>query len=279
LLHSSAVEGQGHETVYPTLSVRLSDFRLAHFDIAVTAMNKDLRLPDQEGWSNGGPRTDGFYKTLLAMTGHDLRHPLQVIVSVNSLLSRRLSEPADCEYLARSQDASLQLTKQLDRLIEALRVHDRARESSLQPVFLNSVFEAIQREHGVTAEMNGLTLRVAKTQAVVMSDPFLLEGILRNLIYNAIKYTPKGGKILVGCRRSRAGFRIQVHDTGMGICPNDRTKIFEAFQRLNASASDGLGLGLFIVRHAADSLGHQIDVSSTPGKGSCFSVTVVSAET
>jgi signal transduction histidine kinase len=206
------------------------------------------------------------------MAGHDLRHPLQVICSVNSLLSRRLLGIAEREYLARSRDASLQVIKQLDGLIEALRVHERAQEISLRPVFLEFLFEKLKREHAVAAQNSGLRFQVVRSQAIVMSDMFLLEGILRNLICNAIKYTPRGGKILVGCRRSKAGCRIEVHDSGIGIAPQNMSKIFEAFARLDSSAPEGLGLGLFIVRHAAVSLGHSVDVRSSEGRGSCFAV-------
>jgi two-component system CheB/CheR fusion protein len=238
-------------------------------------------MRQRENWDTKPPssnkRANGFYRTLLAMTGHDLRHPLQIIVSVNALLSRSLSGLSECEYLARSRDASLQLTKQLDRLIEALRMHDRAEEISLEPVQLEFLFENIRREHAVAAKIAGLDFRVVQSRGVVMSDTFLLEGIIRNLIYNALKYTPQGGRVLVGCRKEKIGVRIEVHDTGVGISEDDAAKIFDAFQRLDSNGSEGLGLGLFIVRHAADSLGHKVQVQSVPGKGSCFSVLIPAA--
>jgi two-component system phosphate regulon sensor histidine kinase PhoR len=219
-------------------------------------------------------RANGFYRSLLAMTGHDLRHPLQVIVSVNALLSRCVSGNSEREYLARSSDAGLQLTKQLDRLIEALRVHQRLEDFTLQTVHLEFLFENLRREHAGTAQISGLNLHVVRSRATVMSDPFLLEGILRNLIYNAIKYTHAGGKIVVGCRKTTDSVRIEVHDTGIGISPDNLSKIFEAFRRIDTAGSDGLGLGLFIVQHAAESLGHKIEVLSRAGRGSCFSVVV-----
>jgi signal transduction histidine kinase len=224
-----------------------------------------------------GTRPDVFYRTLIAMAGHDLRRPLQVIFSVNSLLSRRSLGIAEREYLAKSQDAGLQVIKQLDGLIEALQVHERGQGISPRPVSLELLFDKLRREHAVAAQNSGLRFQVVRSRAIVMSDMFLLEGILRNLIGNAIKYTPRGGKILVGCRRSPAGFRIEVHDSGIGIAPQNMSKIFEAFARLDSSASEGLGLGLFIVRHAAASLGHSVDVRSIEGRGSCFAVGVSSA--
>src|SRR5882672_3871608 len=83
-----------------------------------------------------GARPDVFYRTLVAMAGHDLRHPLQVIFSVNSLLSRRPLGIVECEYLAKSRDASQQVIKQLDCLIEALRIHEGGQGISPRPVYL-----------------------------------------------------------------------------------------------------------------------------------------------
>src|SRR3954466_7346678 len=98
------------------------------------------------GSSTVGVRPDVFYRTLIAMAGHDLRHPLQVIFSVNSLLSRRRLGIAEREYLAKSRDASLQVMKQLDSLVEALRVHERVQGIALGPVYLEILFEKLKRE-------------------------------------------------------------------------------------------------------------------------------------
>lgn len=251
------------------------DLKRLHFGTATKTMMDSIEV---SSWlderSKSVNRATGFYRSLLAMTGHDLRHPLQVIVSVNALLSRSVSGNSEREYLARSSDAGLQLAKQLDRLIEALRVHERLEDFALQPVHLEFLLENLKREHGGAAQIAGLDFRIVRSRAVIMSDPFLLEGILRNLIYNAIKYTPAGGRIVVGCRKSKAGLCIEVHDTGIGISPDNLSKIFEAFRRIDPAASEGLGLGLFIVRHAAESLGHRIEVRSTVDRGSCFTVVI-----
>lgn len=110
-----------------------------------------------------------------------------------------------------------------------------------------------------------------------MSQPVLLNGILRNLARNAVDHTIAGGRILIGCRRLAATVRIEVHDTGEGIPPDKLQSIFEPFLRLDATRSDGLGLGLFIVKRAAHCLGHRIELRSTPGRGSCFSLVAPAA--
>jgi signal transduction histidine kinase len=96
--------------------------------------------------------------------------------------------------------------------------------------------------------------------------------MLRNLIRNAIDYTPPGGGVFVTCRRCRSELRIEVRDTGVGIRANALSAIFRAFQRADESRPAGLGLGLFIVKHAADLLGHRVEVCSAEGRGSCFTV-------
>ena len=76
----------------------------------------------------------------------------------------------------------------------------------------------------------------------------------------------------LSCRRLETDMRIDIYDTGIGMSADELPRIFEAFQRLDSSRSDGLGLGLFIVRRAVELLGHRIEVSSTVGRGSRFSV-------
>jgi signal transduction histidine kinase len=96
--------------------------------------------------------------------------------------------------------------------------------------------------------------------------------MLRNLIRNAIDYTPAGGRVFVTPRRSESELCIEVRDTGVGIRANTLSTIFRAFQRADESRADGLGLGLFIVKQAADLLGHRVEVRSAEGRGSCFTV-------
>jgi two-component system, OmpR family, phosphate regulon sensor histidine kinase PhoR len=78
----------------------------------------------------------------------------------------------------------------------------------------------------------------------VLTNAILLQSVVENLVRNAIKYTLPGGRILVGCRRRRDRLRIEVHDSGIGIPSDHLSRIFEAFQRVDSTRSDGLGLGL-----------------------------------
>ena len=110
------------------------------------------------------------------------------------------------------------------------------------------------------------------TGAYVMSNAVLLNGILRNLVGNAVKYTEPKGRVLIGCRRWGEDVRIDVCDTGIGITDEHLPRIFDAFTRLDSTRCDGLGIGLFIVRRAIEVLGHRVDVDSVASRGSRFSI-------
>src|ERR1700731_2597883 len=130
---------------------------------------------------------------------------------------------------------------------------------------------ACETENVELARQKGLELRVRPTRAIVMSNAVLLDCIVRNLVRNAIKYTD-AGHVLLSCRRHGTDMRIDVYDTGIGMSVDQLPRIFEAFQRLDSTNSNGLGLGLFVVRRAIELLRHRIEVSSTVGRGSRFSV-------
>ena len=223
-------------------------------------------------------QANDFHGVLLAMAGHDLRQPLQSIVAAYDWLARHLGSSSEQEYLRRGRLAIAQLTDQLDLLIEALRMHEHSVDIQPTPVALGPILVRLCRESKDNAEHEDLTLYANPTRAVAMSDALLLQGILRNLIRNAVKYTGSGGRVVVGCRRRGTLLKIEVHDNGIGIPPDKLSEIFEAFRRLDSTRADGLGLGLFVVRRAVQLLGHEIEVRSEIGRGSCFSVLAEAAD-
>src|SRR5207302_7495211 len=117
------------------------------------------------------------------------------------------------------------------------------------------VFKVIAAEYDGTVRLKAITFLVTAPHCMALSHPVLLSGMLRNLIRNAIDYTPAGGGVFVDSRRCGSELRIEVRDTGIGIRGSALSAIFGAFQRVDQTRMDGLGLGLFIVKHAADLLG------------------------
>jgi two-component system, OmpR family, phosphate regulon sensor histidine kinase PhoR len=217
-------------------------------------------------------RESDFHATLLAMAGHDLRQPLQVILGTYSWLARRRTADRELEYIQRGMKAAVRLAEHLDHLIDALRQHEPAAGIALKPVRVEQLFANVCESHADLAHQKGLRLGHIPTSMMVMSDEILLQAALHNLVRNAVNYTASGGRIVVGCRRLGSVVRIEVHDTGIGIPRDHLSKVFDAFHRVHSTQSDGLGLGLFIVRRTADLLGHRIEVRSSEGRGTCFSV-------
>ncbi len=217
-------------------------------------------------------RTTDFQAVLLAMAGHDLRQPLQIIQSTHERLGIGIRTKSEQDLLQTGQHAIDRLTRQLDQLLGALRLYEHSKEAKLSPVALEPLFRQACHENEESALQKGIDIRVRPTGASVMSNALLLNGILRNLVSNAIKYTEPKGRILIGCRRSGQNVRIDVCDTGIGITGEQLSRIFEAFTRLDSTRCDGLGVGLFIVRRAVEVLGHRIDVRSAASRGSRFSI-------
>jgi two-component system, OmpR family, phosphate regulon sensor histidine kinase PhoR len=213
-----------------------------------------------------------FSATLLAMAGHDLRQPLQLITSAHDILALTLDGEEQQQELMRAADATAQLASMLGQLVEALQLRERSDEDLHCPVPLRPVLDDLAAEFAEMARAKGITLVVAAGRGTAITHPVLLTGMLRNLIRNAIDYTPAGGGVFVTSRRCGPELRIEVRDTGVGIRPNALSAIFRAFQRVDETRPDGLGLGLFIVKHAADLLGHRVEVRSAEGRGSCFTV-------
>ena len=223
-------------------------------------------------------RSAEFHAVLLAMAGHDVRQHLQIILSTFGWLSARTADDVDRERIARGQHAVTQIAEQLHQLVTALHIHQKSSQLVLVPVRLSSLFSTVQRDVSEFASEKGIQLRVVQTQAVVASEPVLLGSIMSNLARNAVKFTEEGGQVLLGCRRHGSRIRIEVHDTGVGMAPKQLENIFEAFHRLEPARSDGLGLGLFVVNRAAELLQHEIEVRSTVGRGSCFTLVANAAD-
>ena len=217
-------------------------------------------------------RASDFQAVLLGMAGHDLRQPLQVIQSAYEWLGSRVARTSEKARLERGERALARLTEQLDRLLGALRLYEHTRGLQLVRIPLAPLLLQIVQENEDAAKAKGVRLTAVNTKAIVLSNTVLLEGIVSNLVRNAVKYTEAGGRILIGCRSKGAEVRIDIYDSGIGIAPEHMPRIFEAFQRLDTARPDGLGIGLFVVRRAVELLGHRVEVTSEVARGSRFSI-------
>jgi CheY-like chemotaxis protein len=163
-----------------------------------------------------------------------------------------------------------------DALLDISKLDSGALAPNLTEFPLADLLKRIESTFSGAAREKGLELRIASSEAWVRSDFILLERIVSNLVSNAVRYTARGG-IFVGCRRRGSRLRIEVWDTGCGIPEDKRRDIFGEFYRLNNPETHrhkGLGLGLAIVDRLCRLLDHRLELSSTPGRGSRFTVVV-----
>jgi len=218
------------------------------------------------------PAAREFQTTLVGIMGHDLRQSLHVIQGTYSLLRPRLEDMRQQAWLDRGERAVTKLTEQLNCLIDAFYLAERENALEVSSVRLGPLFWRLLNENEDAALQRGIDLRAISTDAHVASNPVLLGSIFRNLLTNAIRYTKPGGRVLIGCRRKGREIRIDVYDTGIGIPEDQLPRIFESFTRLTPECGEGLGIGLSIVRHALEVLGHRIEIRSVVGEGSRFSI-------
>jgi signal transduction histidine kinase len=209
---------------------------------------------------------------LMAVAGHDLKQPLQVMVIAIDRIRKKLVDPRDQERLALAVDAGMRMAEELDRLAETSVLQTGLGTPQLKSFPVSDIFESIIHNWHLHAEAKGLRLVVKPCGARIVSDPGMLRAIIGNLVGNAIKYT-EHGRVLVGCRKRGNFLSIEVLDSGSGIPPGQLGAIFDAFHQINP-ASEGLGLGLSIVRRTAEALGHEVALKSDLARGSHFTVLV-----
>ena len=219
-----------------------------------------------------------FESVLLAIAGHDLRQPLQVIQGAHDFLGLSVRTASELRLLRAGQSAIDRLKDQLDQLLAAMRFREHAGGVKLTSVPIGPLFRQARHEHEIAALRKAVSIRTVQTTVTIHSNALLLSAVLRNLVSNAIKYTEPGGRILLGCRHVGESIRIDVYDTGIGITADQMPRIFEAFTRLDPVRCDGLGVGLFIVRQAIGLLGYRVDINSAPSQGTRFSIFVPRAE-
>jgi signal transduction histidine kinase/ActR/RegA family two-component response regulator len=223
-------------------------------------------------------RANRAKSSFLAAASHDLRQPIHALGLFIGAL-RGVAMPAQGARLVEQIERS---TQALDSLFNAILDISRLDAGVVEPAPvafpLHPLIERITDDHAEEALAKGLELRCAPTRAVVRSDPILVERILRNLVSNAVKHTERG-RVLVGCRKG-SPLRVEVWDTGPGIAADLRDRVFEEYFQIGNPERDraqGLGLGLAIVRRLTDLIGSTLVLRSTPGRGSCFSVTLPTA--
>ena len=223
---------------------------------------------------------DAFRKVreFTADASHELRTPLTVLRGEAEVALRQTRSAEEYQQVIVS---SLEEAHRMGRIVEDLLLLAKGDlgEASVEkvPVDLARLLEEIGAHASMLAEAKGLSFASAGgPELTVLADPLRLRQLFWNLLDNAVKYTPEGGRIFLSYVRTEEGWvRVTVKDTGIGIPPEDLERIFERFYRVDkhrARAQGGSGLGLAICEWIARIHGGRIEVRSTVGRGSSFMV-------
>jgi signal transduction histidine kinase len=210
-------------------------------------------------------------RQFVANITHELRNPLAAIRGYAELMQRRQG------YDERALRAVISQTGQLDRLVGDLLDVSRLESGSLQlrPRRLDLAARARESAEEAQAASQRHTIRVEAPDRPVEGswDPDRLSQVFRNLLGNAVKYSPEGGEIVVTVRELGDDAQVSIRDRGLGIAPEDVSKLFERFYRTGSAAAlaQGLGLGLYIAKELVEAHGGRMWVESDgPGQGSTF---------
>lgn len=222
--------------------------------------------------------TDRMKDEFLSILSHELRTPLNAVMGFGSILEDELVGPLNDQqhtYLSRMLAGADALLSLINDLLDMSRI--QAGKFSLDPhAFpIARALQGVKDNLASLAEQRQHTLILEPTRDLppVFADEQRVMQILINLVNNAIKFTPPGGRIRISARPDGAHLRVAVEDNGIGIAPDDLPKLFKPFSQLDMSdtrSAGGTGLGLSITKALVEAHGGTIGVDSEPGKGSCF---------
>ncbi|HEX7736886.1 MAG TPA: ATP-binding protein [Ktedonobacteraceae bacterium] len=234
-------------------------------------------------------RLERVRRDFIANISHELRTPLASV----SLLAETLEDTIETDpekaqvFVERIESEVHYLSDLVAELLELSRIESGRVPMSIEPVESEMLVREVMARLLPQAQRHRVQLRtsIEQGQTMVTADSKQIARVLVNLVHNAIKFTPSGGTIIIGCGR-QADDTMQsffVSDTGVGIAQEDLSRVFERFYKVSQSRSranfvgpggSGSGLGLAIARHVIEAHGGRISAASEPGKGSTFTFTL-----
>jgi signal transduction histidine kinase len=205
---------------------------------------------------------------------HDLRTPMARLRGVAERALQSDDADAQREALVTCVEESERILAMLDTLMDISEAETGTMRLELEEVQVETILRDVVGLYEETAEDKHVELVTEITPSVIVSaDAMRLRQVLANLVDNAIKYTPSGGRVTVRAHREGPNVRFDVADTGIGIASHDLPHIWERLYRGDRSRTErGLGLGLSLVRAIVLAHGGAVDVTSEPGRGSTFTV-------
>jgi PAS domain S-box-containing protein len=215
----------------------------------------------------------------LANVSHELRTPLHAILVASELVhdspAGMLSDDKIRDFGATIQSSGRLMVRLIDDLVDLSRIEAGRMDIRPTRFALGDLLAEIAPNLQNTGQARGVALDIPEGPGPrVMADPIRLRQVLTNLIGNALKFTERGGRVWVEVATRHSATLITVNDTGIGIAPEDLERAFLPFEQVSRTSTPGAGLGLAIARSLAELHGGTLDVSSTPGVGSSFTLTL-----
>ncbi len=230
-------------------------------------------------------RLEKVRKDFVANVSHELKTPITAVQGiVETLLQDGEMDPGQREeFLVSAMNQALRLSSLVEDLLALSRLESEEEALDFRRIDLVELSRTVWKTFLPLLEKKGLKgeFQIPREALPVEGDARALQTMTANLLDNALKYTPPGGTIRLRLARKEKEAVIEVEDTGPGIEPVHQKRVFERFYRVDKARSrnlGGTGLGLSIVKHAARAHGGEVELESTPGKGSLFRVLLPLAE-
>lgn len=228
--------------------------------------------------------TDRFRQELIANISHDLRTPLSIMQGYVETLQIKKDQLTTIEkdrYLAVVAESSRKLSVLVEQLFQYAKLEAKQVEPVKEPFLLNELAADILMAYHLKAKEREIKLELDAPVDLpaAFADIALTERVLQNLIDNAFKFTPDGGRIRIRLKKVNQGIEVQVADTGIGIPSGEQAYIFERYKQIkhDDQPKKGMGIGLAIVKKILELHQAKIGVSSSPGQGASFSFVLQTA--
>ena len=213
---------------------------------------------------------------------HDIRTPMNVILGYNQLMKKQLTDPVLVDYQKKIEQSGNLLLSIINDVLNMARIESGKSVLAESSESIVDMVEEVSNVFGAMAKEKEIVLdtKIDIVHKQVLCDSTKVKEILVNLIGNAIKYTPSGGRVTVDvkeieCLKEGYGtYQVQIIDTGIGMSESFIPTLFDSFTREASENIMGTGLGMAIVKKLVDMMGGTIDVESVLGKGSCFTITI-----
>lgn len=213
--------------------------------------------------------------SLISDISHQTKTPVANLQLYTQLLAEQPLTPQGTECVQAISAQANKLQALMEALVKTSRLENGILELHPEAFEIAPVVEQAVAQYVPKASQKGISLTAEPPEETAVLDPKWTEKALCNLLDNAVKYTPSGGKITVDVKQYELFSAIRVTDTGPGISETDQAKIFGRFYRGAGNyQTEGVGIGLYLTRQIAEQQGGYVKVKSTPGKGSSFALFV-----